>query len=198
MCRWVRGWARGQLLHCLPSVGGGCLRCAHRHRARVEVRSGVFQFRSSRGAESPGLHCVTPVDFEWLGGRAGHPSTPVIVCVRAVLAPAARACSWRQATGVRPRCDSSICEVFAVGDPEPAQGLADSAHAGWRMPLLGQQGPYFDVRRASRSLEPCGVAVVSIAGQEFLDGLGEGLLQLRRSASPAPRAGWPVVAGRAL
>ena len=162
LCRWVWCWARGELLHALPSGGGGGLRRARCCGASVEVRSSVFQPRSSRGAVSPGLHCAAPVDSWWPVGRVGRPPTPVIVRVSAVPASAARACSWWPAAGVRPRCVVSFLEVFAMGHPEFAQGFARPGHASWRMSLLGQQGSYFDVRRTPGPLECCDVPVVSI------------------------------------
>ena len=79
-----------------------------------------------------------------------------------------------------------------MGDPELAQGIADTGHACWRMPFLNQQGPYFNVRGASRPLEPRGVLLVCFAGQECLDSLCERIFHLHRAASPAPRAGWPA------
>ena len=85
-----------------------------------------------------------------------------------------------------------------MDDPELAQGFADTVHACWRMPFLNQQGPYFDVRGASRSVEPRGVLVVCVAGQECLASLCEGIFHFRRAASPAPRAGWSVAPWWAL
>ena len=40
--------------------------------------------------------------------------------------------------------------------------------------------------------------VVRFAGQERLDRLGEVVFHLRRAASPAPRAGWPIAPWWAL
>ena len=47
-------------------------------------------------------------------------------------------------------------------------------------------------------MEPRGVLVVRFAGQERLDRLGEVVFHLRRAASPAPRAGWPIAPWWAL
>ncbi len=82
-----------------------------------------------------------------------------------------------------------------MSHPKSGQGFADSGDARWRVPVLDQQGPDFDVRRVSCCLEPCGVVAVSVAVQKFLDGLCEIIFQFCRSASAASRAGGPVLTG---